>query len=137
MEIGARRAYLAAVKKRYKNSSKKQKTQILQEFCQVCNYSRKHAIKLLSWKQIPRHYQKRVGAPRKYPEKVSSRLAEIWKIMGNPCSATLKQALPLWLPYDLDSDEETTKLLLQMGTSTIERHLNPWKKKQMKGKSTT
>jgi hypothetical protein len=137
MEIGARRAYLAAVKERYKKSSKKQKSLILNELCQVCNYNRKHAIKLLSKTSSPRPYTKRVGAPRKYPESVSNKLAELWAIMGNPCSTTLKEALPHWLPYDLDCDEEIKKNLLQMGSSTIERHLSPWKKKMPKGRSTT
>jgi hypothetical protein len=59
MEIGARRAYLNAVKERYKKSSKKQKTQILNELCQVCNYNRKHAIKLLTKMAQPRPYTKR------------------------------------------------------------------------------
>jgi IS30 family transposase len=57
--------------------------------------------------------------------------------MGNPCSTTLKEALPHWLPYDLDCDEEMKKKLLEMGSSTIERHLQPWKKKHVKGKSAT
>lgn len=137
MEIGAKRAYLAAVKERYKKSSKKQKTQILNEFCCNCNYNRKHAIKLLSKRSGPRPYSKRVGAPRKYSQEVSDKLAELWKIMGNPCSSTLKEALPHWLPYDLDCDDEIKKKLLAMGVSTIERHLRPLKKKMPKGKSTT
>jgi hypothetical protein len=137
MEIGAKRAYLKAVQERYIKSSKKQKTQILNEFCCNCNYNRKHAIKLLSKKSGPRPYTKRVGAPRKYSEAVSKKLAELWLIMGNPCSTTLKEALPHWLPYDLDCDEEIKNKLLEMGTSTIERHLRPWKKKQPKAKSTT
>jgi hypothetical protein len=119
MEIGAKRAYLAAVKKRYRKSSKKQKTQILNEFCSNCNYNRKHAIKLLSKTSGPRPYTKRVGAPRKYPDAVSWKLVELWAIMGNPCSTTLKEALPHWLPYDLDCDEVLKRSLLTMGSSTI------------------
>jgi hypothetical protein len=137
MEIGAKRAYLAAVKERYRKSSKKQKTQILNEFCSNCNYNRKHAIKLLSKTSGPRPYTKRVGAPRKYPDTVSRKLVELWAIMGNPCSTTLKEALPHWLPYDLDCDEVIKRSLLTMGSSTIERHLRPWKKKHPKAKSTT
>jgi len=137
MEIGAKRVYLAAVKDRYNKSSKKQKTRILNELCQTLDYNRKHAIKLLSGSLLPRAYKKRIGAPRKYPQEVSEKLAELWRIMGGPCSTTLKEALPHWLPYDLDCSEESKRLLLQMGSSTIERHLRPWKKKQMKGKSTT
>jgi len=121
----------------YKNVKLKQKTQLLNEFCCNCNYNRKHAIKLLSKPSRPHPDIKRVGAPRKYSETVSEKLAEVWMVMGNPCSSTLKEALPHWLPYDLDCDDEIKKQLLQMGSSTMERHLQPWKKKIPKGRSTT
>ncbi len=78
-----------------------------------------------------------MGAPRKYPDAVSWKLVELWAIMGNTCSTTLKEALPHWLPFDLDCDEVIKKSLLTMGSSTIERHLRPWKKKHPKAKSTT
>lgn len=137
MKIGARKEYLEAVKKRYNKSTKKQKSQILSEFCQNCNYSRKYAIKLISGKVEHREYPKRKGAPRKYSNAVSDKLAELWKMMGNPCSQTLKAALPHWLPYDIDCNEDMAKKLLSMSASTMERHLRPWKKKCPKGKSTT
>jgi hypothetical protein len=86
MKIGARREYLEAVKKRYTKSSKKQKGQILNEFCQNCSYSRKYAIKLIKGKIQHHDYPKRKGAPRRYSTAVSDKLAELWKIMGNPCS---------------------------------------------------
>jgi hypothetical protein len=137
MKIGARKEYLEAVKKRYNNSSKKEKGQILNEFCRNCNYSRKYAIKLISGKLAHKEYPRRKGAPRLYSSAVSEKLAELWQMMGNPCSTTLKAALPHWLPYDLDCNEDMTKKLLAMASSTIERHLRPWKKKLPKGKSTT
>ncbi len=74
MELGAKRAYLAPVKERHRESTKKQKTQILNEFCCNCNYNRKHAIKLLSKTSGARPYTKRVGVPRKYPDVVSRKL---------------------------------------------------------------
>jgi hypothetical protein len=137
MKIGARKEYLEAVKKRYNKSSKKQKGQILNEFCQNCCYSRKYAIKLITGKIEHRDYPSSRGAPKKYSKEVSDKLAELWKMMGNPCSQTLKAALPHWLPYDIDCDEDMATKLLAMGASTIERHLRPWKKKLIKGKSTT
>ena len=139
MNIEARRAYLNAVKERYKKSTKKQKTQILNEFCTNCNYSRKHAIKLLNntcHANILK-FKRRPGKPPKYTKTTKKRLAQIWKIMDYPCSIKLKQALPLWLPYDLDTNEEIKRQLLSMGSSTIERSLAEIKKKRPKGKNTT
>jgi len=139
MNIEAKRAYLNAVQKRYTNSSKNVKTQILNEFCNVCGHSRKHAIRLLSNKKPSTFltFKKPVGAPKSYPQSVTIRLIEIWKLMNYPCSVNLKQALSLWLPYDLDTKEEVKAKLILMSESTIERHLRPTKKKRPKGKSTT
>jgi hypothetical protein len=140
MNIEARKAYLKAVKKRYKNSSKKEKTQILNEFCLNCNYSRKHAIKLLNDSILnPNilHFKRPVGAPKRYSKVVTKRLVEVWQIMNYPCSVHLKQALHLWLPFDLDTNEETKRKLISMSESTIERHLRPIKRKRPLGKSAT
>ena len=50
MPIKHRRAYLEAIRVRYQNAPKKQKTLILNEFCQTCRYSRKYAIRILNGK---------------------------------------------------------------------------------------
>jgi len=42
-----RRAYLKAVIERYQKASKNAKSAILDEFCSVCDYNRKYAIRLL------------------------------------------------------------------------------------------
>lgn len=112
MNIEAKRAYLKAVKERYNQSSKKEKTQILTEFCLNCNYSRKHAIKLLNSPEFGSNvipFKRRPGAPQRYSSRVDKRLA----------------------------DEDIKRQLLTMSESTIERRLRPTKRKRPKGKSTT
>ena len=42
-----RQAYLKAIRSRYCRASKKTKVIILDEFCAVCGYNRKYAIRLL------------------------------------------------------------------------------------------
>ena len=44
----ARTAYLLAIKKRYRQGDRATKKQILDEFCQVCGYARKYAIRILN-----------------------------------------------------------------------------------------
>ena len=46
----ARKAYLQAIRTRYRQSDKLSKQTILDEFCEVCGYARKYAIRLLSRK---------------------------------------------------------------------------------------
>lgn len=140
MNIEAKRAYRKAVQQRYKNSSKKEKSQILTEFCKVCKYSRKHAIKTLNLRHMPNNiipFKKPVGAPKKYSKATTKRLIQIWQLMNYPCSVNFKQALNLWLPYDLETSEKIKTELYKMSESTIERYLKPTKKKRPIGKSTT
>jgi hypothetical protein len=43
-----RQAYLRAIRSRYRRARKKVKVTILDEFCSVCRYNRKYAIRLLN-----------------------------------------------------------------------------------------
>ena len=43
-----RQAYLKAIRSRYRRARKKTKAGILDEFCAVCGYHRKYAIRLLN-----------------------------------------------------------------------------------------
>ena len=43
-----RQAYLKAIRSRYRRAGKKTKVTILDEFCAVCGYHRKYAIRLLN-----------------------------------------------------------------------------------------
>ena len=62
MPIEFRRAYTDEIRDRYKNAKRKQKSAILDEFCQVCGYrSRKHAIQILNGKAKGPDARKRPG----------------------------------------------------------------------------
>lgn len=49
-----RQAYLKAIRTRYRRAGKKAKSAILDEFCAVCGYQRKYAIRLLNRRGKPR-----------------------------------------------------------------------------------
>ncbi len=55
----AKHAYLEAIRGRYLKANRAGKAQILDEFCAVCGYHRKYAIRLLRCKkaasEAPRH----------------------------------------------------------------------------------
>ena len=91
--------YLKAIYSRYKKVYKPLRARILDEFCQVCGYNRKYAIRLLHG-PVP---HKRELTPSKgrrptYGVKVVLILTTIWEAAGYPYSARLKGLLPLWLP---------------------------------------
>jgi hypothetical protein len=119
--------YLKAIYTRYRRASKELRGLILDEFCQVCGYHRKYAIRLLNG-PAP---QKKSTALRKtrspsYPAKVISVLSLIWEAAGYPCSRRLKALLPLWLPraekrFSLSA--QIQRQLLSISPSTIDRRL--------------
>ncbi len=58
MPIKFRREYLSTIRERYKNALKKrQKSEILNEFCENCGYDRKYAIRILNCEVEPRLYR--------------------------------------------------------------------------------
>ena len=48
MSLKDKLVYINAIKDRYINSNKEEKKIILDEFCKVCNYNRKYAIRILN-----------------------------------------------------------------------------------------
>jgi len=119
--------YLKAIYLRYKKVSKAFRARILDEFCQVCNYNRKYAIRLLNGPapQKPKTMVRK-GRPSAYGAKVISALTAIWEAAGYPCSVRLKALLPLWLPWAIKRLALTApvqKQLLTISPATIDRRL--------------
>jgi hypothetical protein len=138
-----RRAYLQAISKRYCRSDKTNKQKILDEFCAVCGYARKYAIRLLNRKQdsqsLPR---KRPGAKPKYhTSSLMEPLRRIWFASDQLCGKRLKAALPLWLPHyenEYGTLSETVRGdLLKVSAATLDRLLKPLRVQHPKGLSGT
>jgi hypothetical protein len=94
-----RREYLRAIHDRYRRSSAAKKGTILDEFCKVCRYHRKYAIRLLSGpRPEARPGPRRVRGPS-YSRTAIHALAVLWEAAGYPWSVRLKALLPVWLPW--------------------------------------
>jgi len=127
--------YLKAIYIRYKKVSKPLRSRILDEFCQVCRYNRKYAIRLLNGPapQKPKATPPKGRRPT-YGAKVIGSLTAIWEAAGYPCSVRLKALLPLWLPWAIKRmaiSAQVQKQLLKISPATIDRRLGP-KKRQLK-----
>jgi len=94
-----RREYLRAIYDRYHRSSPEKKGTILDEFCKVCGYNRKYAIRRLSGPRPEAHPGPRRTRGLSYGPAVIRVLAQIWEAAGYPWSVRLKAMLPLWLPW--------------------------------------
>jgi hypothetical protein len=69
MGTDSKRENLTTIHSRYRKASKKAKQAILDEFCQVCGYHRKYAIRLLR-RTRPRPRQRPGPRPRYRPEQI-------------------------------------------------------------------
>ena len=103
------------------------RARILDEFCQVCDYNRKYAIRLLNGPtpQKPKTMVRK-GRRATYGAKVIASLTAIWEAAGYPCSVRLKAVLPLWLPWAIKRMALTApvqKQLLLISPPTIDRRL--------------
>jgi len=124
-----RQAYLKAIRSRYRRARKKTKVGILDEFCAVCDYHRKYAIRLLN--QPVKTGKKRPTGPKPIyasPELLTA-LKRIWFASDQMCSKKLKAAIPLWLPFYETVykalSPETQDKLLSISAATIDRVLKP------------
>ncbi|MEO8996295.1 MAG: hypothetical protein ABI284_02475 [Nitrosospira sp.] len=61
-----KRVYLEAIRKRYRRAKRADKGKILDEFCSVCSYQRKYAIRL--WGCKPAKSARRSGRPSQYDQ---------------------------------------------------------------------
>ena len=124
-----KKAYLQRITLRYKKASKAEKRHILDEFCAVCSYHRKYAIRVLN-RRKPSKQRCRAGRKQIYDrDTILEPLKRIWLATDQMCSKKLAAAMPLWLPfYDsaFEPLEETIKQpLLQLSPATIDRLLKP------------
>jgi len=134
MPIEFSRAYLSEIRSRYQISTKKEKSKILDEFCTVNNYNRKHAIRILNGEVRPR--VRKPGPTSKYNRSdVLKALKELWQLMNEMCSKKMKVAFVDWLPF-YECSDEVQILLMQMSSATIDRLLRPYRKPLIKGIST-
>jgi hypothetical protein len=131
MSPRSKREHVEAIFLRYKKASRKEKTTILDQFCTVCVYHRKHAIRLLrGFKRFTKPKGKKRGRPSLYHrDDILNPLKKIWLGANLPCSKRLKAILPLWLPgYRLqfgNLSPEATTALVTISPATIDRVLKP------------
>lgn len=134
--------YLKHKRLTYKKSNKRQKKQILDDFCTEHNYHRKAAIRLLN--RVPHHEERsnKGGKPAKYDTaRLLTPLKRIWLATDQMCGKRLKKAIPLWLPYYQEHyqqlPDDIYADLLSISAATIDRLLKPLRVHFNKGLSGT
>jgi|SRR5581483_11016936 hypothetical protein len=121
MSLSSKRDYLQRIHGRYERAGRKHKSKILDEFCAVCGYHRKFALRVLN--RPLRRRRKRPGPkPRYDAAKLRPALTQLWLLADQPCGKLLKTALPLWLPF-VPEAQRVQHDLLAMSAATLDRLL--------------
>lgn len=135
MSNEVKRQYLERVRLRYLKGTKNQKTLILDEFCEVVEISRKHAIKLLN-EELKKN-PPRPGPKVVYGENIHQHILILWKAMGMICSKKMVAAMPIWLGFYFGISPDESRLLKRISASSIDRVLSKHREEVRKGKSST
>ena len=122
----AKQELLATIRDRYRSSSKKDKSRILDEFIAVTGHHRKHGIRLLSQCEDGSWKTGVVRGRRIYEEAVIL----VWEASDRICGKRLKAALPHLVESmerhgHLDLDPQVRGRLLAASVATLDRLLKP------------
>lgn len=138
-----RMALTYEVRNRYRKSSKKGKTEILNEFVKVSGYNRSYARRVLGSLKKAGRKKKRLPRQRRYDLRVFYPLRTLWLAADGICGQRLKPFIPELIQVlaghdELQITQETQRKLETMGSATIDRMLAATKRQyQLKGKATT
>ena len=124
--MATRKELIAAVGQRYRESSKTDRTKILDEFAELTKYHRKHAIRVLtntSCEPRPRLVRNRL-----YDETVRQALIVLWEAADRLCGKRLRASIPMLADAmerhgHLALDAVVKGKLLDMSAATIDRVL--------------
>jgi len=126
MSIEGKTQYLGRIYDRYQRAGRQHKGKILDEFCAVCGYHRKAALRLLNG-PVARAAKRRPGPKPVYDrQKLLGPLKTIWLSSEQPCGKRLKEIIPLWLPHLKKGVLPSVRhQLTQLSAATIDRLLAP------------
>ena len=127
----SRMQYLQSIYTRYHRATKKEKSRILDEFCKVCDFHRKHALRLLG-KSRPMAQRPKIRRRPTflYSSAVLHAARMIWKASGYLCGQRLKEAIPDWLPSlekRISLSDKTRRQLLAISARQLDARLKPYK----------
>jgi len=123
---------LAALRERYQQGSRREKSRILDEYVAITECHRKHAIRLLTGVK-PVGSEPAAHGRRIYAEAVRETLIVLWEAADRICGKRLKAILPSLITamerhQHLALDPTVRELVLAASPATIDRLLAPVRK---------
>ena len=129
ISTATRTEVLGAIRSRYREASKRDKSRMLDEFVAMAGCHRKHAVRLLGHDE-----EEAKRAPSKgrriYDEAVRQALVVVWEASDRICGKRLRAALPSMVQSlerhgHLDLDPDMRERLFSASASTMDRLLRP------------
>src|SRR5436309_1626555 len=143
VSLATRRELINAITERYHSVTRIDKKKILDEFIEVTDFHRKHAIRVLR----KAHGEEGILAaqvPRKriYDEAAAAALTILWEAADRICGKRLKEAIPTLIDAmerhgHLQLDREIRQRLLVMSAATMDRLLKPARESGKQGRRRT
>ena len=126
----AKQELLTSIRDRYRESSRKDKSNILDEFIAVTGHHRKHGIRLLAQSAASSDGASAVIGRRIYDDVVREMVVLIWEASDRICGKRLKAAMPHLVESmerhgHLDLDPEVKSQVLSSSAATLDRLLKP------------
>ena len=124
----SRNQYLEVLRERYLRArAKKEKTQILDEYCRNTGQARKYVIRKIQ-PGIDLRPKQRKKRKQTYDGQVSAPLAKVWEIFDYPCDQRLKPILEVELDRlrhlgEVGVCNDVALKLRRMSSATIDRKL--------------
>ena len=123
-----RRAVLRILKERYRDASRTERGQILDELMRLTGYHRKYAIAMLSYRRTRHWFVKPEarGRPKIYDDGVRQTLIVLWEAADRVCGKRLKALLPILVPAmerhgHLPIDRSVRAKVLSASAASIDR----------------
>ena len=124
----SRNQYLEVLRERYlKTKAKKEKSQILDEYCRNTGQVRKYVIRKIQ-PGVSLRPKQRKKRKQTYDGQVTAALAKVWEIFDCPCGQRLKPELEIELDRlmelgELRVSDEVTLKLRKISSATIDSKL--------------
>ncbi|MFH0952473.1 MAG: transposase [Patescibacteria group bacterium] len=117
----SKKELISIVKTRYLKASKREKTGILDEFCQSTGYARKYAIAILAAGYDNNRVAKvgRKARKKKYSHEIMAAVVKLWEVLDFPCGQRLKPTLPEMYATLVRFKEMTFNEAIRDGLETI------------------
>lgn len=129
MNKEAKAQYMDTLREIYVKGNKKEKGELLNEYCRNTGQERKYAIKKFNYQVKLKKKEARKKRPCFYDEMVIAALVKVWKIFDYPCGQRLEEILTVEVDnlrrlQELICSDEIANKLKCMKSATIDRRLN-------------